>query len=55
MFMWPIFGLTIDRNNDEEMATQCLLGQHIEDVIDEEIPTVNFALKVTSDLDLSSS
>ena len=44
--MWPIFGIAIDRNNGEEMATQFLFGQHVEDVVHQELSTVNYALKV---------
>lgn len=46
MFIWPTLGVAIDQNNGEEMATQFLFAQHLEDVVDSELSTVNYALKV---------
>lgn len=44
--MWRILGISVDRNNEEEIATQLILAEHIDAVVKKELPAVNYALKV---------
>ncbi|KAK0089101.1 hypothetical protein PV325_009132 [Microctonus aethiopoides] len=45
IFMWRTLGISVDRNNEEEIATQLILAEHIDAVVKKELPAVNYALK----------
>lgn len=55
MFMWSVLGRTADRNNGEERATDLIIAQHIESVVNQELPAANHTLKVCKNNFFTSS
>lgn len=45
MYVWRKLGNAIDKINNEKSITEFLLGQHIETVVNQELPVVCYILK----------
>ncbi|XP_034942341.1 protein broad-minded-like [Chelonus insularis] len=45
VFMWRALGSVVDQANEEEVATQIIVAQHIESIINIELPAISYALK----------
>ncbi|XP_057318797.1 protein broad-minded-like [Microplitis mediator] len=45
IYMWRTLGLVFDANNEQENATQFIIAQHIEAVVNQELPRINYSLK----------